>query len=67
MRVVETLKREGNALVWQATVHDPTVLMEPWAMTPQRRTLSKDPRAVLIEDLPCDERDLEHLQTRERG
>jgi hypothetical protein len=66
MRVVETLTREGNTIVWQATVHDP-VLLEPWAMTPQRRTLNKDPRAVLIEDLPCDERDLEHLQTRERG
>jgi hypothetical protein len=67
MRVVETLKREGNTLIWQATVHDPGVLLEPWAMTPQRRSLNKNPKAVLIEDLPCDERDLQHLQTRERG
>lgn len=66
MRVVETLRREGNTLIWQATVHD-DVLLEPWAMDAVRRRLNSDPKAVLTEDLPCDERDVEHLQTRERG
>jgi hypothetical protein len=67
MRVVETLRREGNTLIWQATVHDPKVLLEPWRMTAQRRTLNPNPKALLTEDLPCEERDVEHLQTRERG
>lgn len=67
MRVVERLRREGNTLIWQATVHDPEILLQPWAMTPVRRTLNPDPKAVLIEDLPCEDRDQEHIVTRERG
>lgn len=67
MRVVETLRREGNTLIWQATVHDPDVLMEPWVMNPVRRNLNRNPKAQLTEDLPCEEADIEHMQTRERG
>ena len=67
MRVVETLRREGNTLTWQATIHDPAVLMQPWQMTPVRRTLNANPKAVLIEDLPCEDRDASHIATRERG
>jgi hypothetical protein len=29
--------------------------------------LNPDPKAVLAEDLPCSERDLLHLVTKERG
>lgn len=67
MRVVERLTREGNTLTWQATVHDPEVLMEPWVMDPVRRMLNPDPKALLVEDLPCEDRDAEHIVTRERG
>jgi hypothetical protein len=67
MRVVETLRREGNRLIWQATVHDPEVLMRPWEMDPEERVLHSNPQALLLEDLPCEERDLEHMVTRERG
>ena len=67
MRVVERLRREGNTLIWQATVHDPDVLMEPWAMDEVRSRLNPDPDALLMEDLPCDERDFAHMETRERG
>jgi hypothetical protein len=67
MRVVERLRREGNTLIWQATVHDPEVLMQPWTMNPVRRSLNPDPKALLIEDLPCEDRDADHLATRERG
>lgn len=67
MRVVETLRREGNTLIWQATVHDPDVLQEPWVMNPVRRNLNRNPKALLTEDLPCEERDVEHMNTRERG
>lgn len=67
MRVVERVRRDGNTLTWQATVHDPDVLMQPWEMNPVRRTLNPNPRALLVEDLPCEDRDQEHIATRERG
>jgi hypothetical protein len=67
MRVVETLRREGNTMTWQATVHDPEVLMQPWTVNPVRRTLNPNPKALLTEDLPCEDRDSQHLSSRERG
>ena len=67
MRVVETLRREGNTLTWQATVHDPQVLMQPWVVNPVRRNLNPNPKALLVEDLPCEDRDQQHLSSRERG
>jgi len=67
MRVVERLRREGNTLTWQATIHDPEVLMQPWEMNPVRRNLNPNPKALLTEDLPCEDRDQEHIATRERG
>ena len=67
MRVIERLRREGDTLWWQATVEDPDVLIEPWVMNPRTVRLNKNPKALLIEDLPCEERDLEHMTSRERG
>ena len=67
MRVVERLRRDGNTFTWQAIVHDPDVLAQPWEMTPVRRTLNPDPKAVLTEDLPCEDRDQQHITNRERG
>ena len=67
MRVVERVRRDGNTLTWQATIHDPEVLMQPWEMTPVRRQLNANPKALLVEDLPCEDRDQEHIATRERG
>jgi len=67
MRVVERLRREGNTIIWQATIHDPEVLMKPWEMSPVRRNLNTDPKALLTEDLPCEDRDADHIATRERG
>jgi len=67
MRVVERLRRDGNTLTWQAIVHDPDVLTQPWEMTPVTRTLNPDPKALLTEDLPCEDRDAKHVTTRERG
>jgi hypothetical protein len=67
MRVVERLRREGDTLIWQITVHDPEMLQKPWVMPTDRRSLNPDPQAVLQEDLPCDERDMVHMVTRERA
>jgi hypothetical protein len=67
MRVVERVRREGNTLIWQATVHDPDVLAQPWEMNPVRRNLNPNSKALLTEDLPCEDRDAKHIMSRERG
>jgi hypothetical protein len=67
LHVVERLTRTGNSLRWEATVEDPEVLMEPWTMNPLTRVLDTRPNAFVAEDLPCDERDGEHLKSKVRS
>jgi hypothetical protein len=66
MRVVERIRREGNTLHYQATVHDPDVLMQPWEMDPRALPLNTSDTPY-IEDPPCLDFDLDHMLTRERG
>jgi hypothetical protein len=54
MHVTERLWRNGENLVWQATVNDPKVLTSPWTMPPRVITPSSDP---LEESPPCVEDD----------
>ena len=65
MHVTERIRREGNTLTWQATVEDPVVLLKPWVMNARTVRLNPNPKAVLEEALPCSERDLAHLVTKE--
>ena len=65
MHVIERVRRDGDALTWQATVEDPDVLMKPWVMNPRVQRLNADPKAWLVETLPCVELDLSHLVTKE--
>jgi hypothetical protein len=65
MHVIERFHRNGNTLTWTATVEDPDVLLEPWTTTPRVALLNPDPKAMLPESLPCSERDLSHLVTKE--
>jgi hypothetical protein len=65
MHVIERFHRDGNTLTWTATVEDPDVLLEPWTTTPRVALLNPDPKAMLPESLPCSERDLGHLATKE--
>jgi hypothetical protein len=65
-RVVERIHRVGNTLTWEAEVTD-SILLQPWKTGPQTRQLNTDPRAEVEEALPCVERDLQHMVTRERG
>ena len=65
MRVIERLHRTGNTLTWQATVEDPDVLVKPWVMNERELRLNPDAKAALEETLPCSERDLSHLVTKE--
>jgi len=67
MRVTERMRREGNKITWQATVHDAKVLLQDWVMAPDTMTLNPDPEAELDEALPCRDQDLEHMVTKERG
>jgi hypothetical protein len=65
MHVVERMHRDGDTLTWQATVDDPDVLIRPWVMSTRTLKLNPDPKATLAETLPCVERDLSHLVTKE--
>ena len=51
MHVTERLWRDGENLVWQATVEDPNVLTAPWTIRPKvvkpsTEALSESPRCV---------------------
>ena len=59
------LPSRGNTLTWTATVNDPDVLLEPWTTTPRVALLNPRPNALLPESLPCSERDLGHVVTKE--
>ena len=65
MHVIERFHRDGNILTWTATVDDPDVLLEPWTTTPRVALLNPQPNAMLPESLPCSERDLNHIVTKE--
>jgi hypothetical protein len=67
MHVIEKLTRNGNALTWQVTVEDPDTLMEPFVMPSRTIRLNPNAKATLTEDLPCEERDSQHIVTHERG
>jgi hypothetical protein len=67
MHVTEKLTRTGNTLRWEAIVEDPDVLTEPYHVRPRTLRLNPDAKATLTEDLPCEERDSQHMVTHERG
>ena len=54
MRVTERFWRDGDNLVWQATVDDPKVLTEPWTIAPR---MIKRSTQALEESPPCRETD----------
>jgi hypothetical protein len=60
MRVVEKFRREGNILVYDVTVEDPDVLLEPWVLDTRRIKL--DPTIDFItETPPCRDYDSPNL------
>ena len=67
MHVTEKLTRTGNTIKWEAIVEDPDVLTEPYHVEPRTLRLNPNPKATLQEDLPCEERDAQHMVTHERG
>jgi hypothetical protein len=67
MHVIEKYTRTGNTLRWEATVEDPDVLVEPYHVEGRTLRLNPNTKATLTEDLPCEERDSQHMVTHERG
>jgi hypothetical protein len=67
MRVVEKLTRKGNEILYEVTVEDPEVLVEPWVMTPKILRLSADPNAGLLPERGnCEVYELEDIVTQIR-
>jgi hypothetical protein len=52
---------------WESVIEDPDTLLEPFRMDARTLRLNPDPKASFIEDLPCEERDAQHIVTHERG
>jgi hypothetical protein len=48
LHVVEKLTRKGNEILYEITVEDPEVLVEPWVMAPRTLRLSTAPDAGLV-------------------
>jgi hypothetical protein len=65
LHVTERITREGNKLTWQATAEDPDYFLQPYTTSPATLRINNDPQAVIDEALPCSERDLAHLTTKE--
>jgi hypothetical protein len=58
LTVVERLRRVGDTIEYQATAHDPAILVEPWAMRPHALWLTTQE----IEESPrCEDRDLDQI------
>ena len=58
LRVIERFRRVGDTIEYQAIVHDPSVLAEPWAVRPQTIWLTDQ---EIEEPVHCDDRDLDHV------
>jgi hypothetical protein len=61
MTVIERLRRQGDTLIYQATVEDPVMFLEPWKMDEIRLNLNKNPGAQLMQDLPYNDKSLGKL------
>jgi hypothetical protein len=65
MRVVEKFTRTGNEMVYEVTVEDPEVLVEPWVMNPRILQVSDRP-TIISERGSCTDTELEEVSTQIR-
>jgi hypothetical protein len=63
LHVVERLRREGDTLIYSATVEDPKMFTGPWEITPRALRLMADRADALVESPPCIERSGENQVT----
>lgn len=67
MRVTERFTRQGNEILYEVTVEDPEVLVEPWVMTPKVLSFSGNPDAGLLPERGnCEVYELEDISTQIR-
>ncbi|HEY5566072.1 MAG TPA: hypothetical protein VIM81_02345, partial [Gammaproteobacteria bacterium] len=62
MRVVEKLTRTGNEMLYEVTVEDPVVLVEPWVMNPRTLRLTNRP-TMISERGSCTDTELGEVST----
>jgi hypothetical protein len=65
MHVIERFKRVGNTVTYDVTVQDPDVLLQPYQPAGRMMRVNPNPKAYLTEGLPCSEKDLSHLVSKE--
>lgn len=65
MRVVEKFTRTGNEMLYEVTVEDPEVLVEPWVMHPRILQISDRPM-IISERGSCTDTELEQVSTQIR-
>jgi hypothetical protein len=65
MRVIEKFTRKGNTLVYDVTVEDPEVLVEPWVM-PTRTLVRAGNNAIIAERGSCTESEHKEVATQMR-
>jgi hypothetical protein len=65
MHVVEKLTRKGNAMLYEVTVEDPEVLVEPWVMNPRVLQISERP-TIIAERGSCTDTELKEVTTQIR-
>jgi len=58
MTVIETFQRKGDQLIYQVTVDDPVMFLEPWKDDARTLNLNKDPKTQLMQDVPYNDRAL---------
>ena len=65
MRVIERFTRTGNEMVYEVTVEDPEVLVEPWVMHPRVMQVSNNP-TIISERGACTDTELDQVSTQIR-
>lgn len=65
MKVIERFTRTGNTMLYEVTIEDPEVLVEPWVMNPRRLVLSEN-NTILDERNACTETELEQVSSQIR-
>ncbi len=65
MRVIERFTRTGNEMVYEVTVEDPEVLVEPWVMHPRILQVSNNP-TIISERGACTDTELDQVSTQIR-
>jgi hypothetical protein len=65
MEVVERFTRRGNQVLYEVTVWDPEVLVEPWVIRPVTLRLSPN-NTIIAERGKCTESELDEVSSQER-